>query len=169
MQEQIQRIRADQADVLRGLRLSGVENAPDAFGARYAEIASRPEQYWAEHVAHYADSDDAATFVLYRAGRAVGMTGAYLEGGRRDHAFICNMWVDPAFRRGGAGARLVDTANRWLAEQGAERINAWVVETNQTALRFYDTLGFVRTGHTRPMPHQPQYTELLLAFDTALL
>lgn len=169
MHEIIERIRADQADVLRDLRLSGLEEAPSAFGGRYDEIASRPEQYWAEHVAHYADSDDAATFLLYRAGRAVGMTGAYLEGGRRDHAYICNMWVDPVFRRGGAGARLVDTANRWLADKGAERINAWVVETNQTALRFYETLGFVRCNLARPQPHRPEQSEILLAFDTALL
>lgn len=169
MQETIERIRANQADVLRHLRLSSQQEAPNAFGGRYDEIAKRPDHYWAEHVAHYADSDDAATFVLYRAGRAVGMTGAYLEGGRRDHAYICNMWVDPAFRRGGAGARLVDTANRWLAEQGAERINAWVVETNQSALRFYETLGFVSTGQTRPQPHRAEQTEVLLAFDTALL
>jgi ribosomal protein S18 acetylase RimI-like enzyme len=169
MQEQIQRIRADQADVLRTLRLSGVDDAPNAFGPRHDELLGRPYEYWAEHVARYADSDDAATFILYRAGLPVGMTGAYLEGGRRDHAFICNMWVDPTFRRGGAGARLVDTANRWLAEQGAERINAWVTETNEPALRFYETLGFVRTNQVRCMPHQPTQCEILLAFDTALL
>jgi ribosomal protein S18 acetylase RimI-like enzyme len=169
MQEQIERIRADQAEVLRSLRLSGIEDAPVAFGPRRAEIEARPTQYWADHVTRYAQSDEAATFILYRAGRAVGMTGAYLEGGRRDHAFICNMWVDPVFRRGGAGARLVDTANRWLAEQGAERINAWVVETNEPAMRFYDTLGFVKTSQFRAMPYCPELREVLLAFDTALL
>lgn len=169
MQEQIQRIRPDQADVLRGLRLLGLEDAPDAFGRRYAEVAARPFQYWCDHVQRYASSSDSATFVLYRAGKPVGMAGAYLEGGRRDHAYICNMWVEPAYRRGGAGARLVDTANRWLAEQGVERINAWVVDTNDTALRFYETLGFVRLEQRRPMPGNPGHDEVLLVFDTALL
>ncbi|MBV8657657.1 MAG: GNAT family N-acetyltransferase [Burkholderiales bacterium] len=169
MQERIQRIQQDQADVLRSLRLLGIEDAPSAFGSRYAEVAARPTAYWSEHVRRYATSDDAATFVLYRAGKPVGMTGAYLDGGRRDHAYICNMWVEPGFRRGGAGGRLVDTATRWLAEQGAERINAWVAEHNDTALRFYQTLGFVPCGQSRPMPHAAEQTEVLLAFDTALL
>ncbi|QDQ25882.1 GNAT family N-acetyltransferase [Chitinimonas arctica] len=169
MQEQIQRIRPDQADVLRGLRLSGLQEAPDAFGRRYAEVAARPAQYWDEHVQRYASSSDSATFVLYRAGKPVGMAGAYLEGGRRDHAYICNMWVEPAFRRGGAGGRLVDTATRWLAEQGAERINAWVVDGNQPAMRFYQTLGFVRCSEQRCHPALPEVIEALLAFDTALL
>jgi ribosomal protein S18 acetylase RimI-like enzyme len=169
MQELIKRIRPDQADVLRSLRLAGLEESPDAFGRRYAEVSSRPPAYWDEHVQHYATSVDSATFVLYRAGKPVGMTGAYLDGGRRDHAYICNMWVEPDFRRGGAGGRLVDTATRWLADQGAERINAWVGETNTTALRFYQTLGFVITDQVRPMPHQPDVREVLIAFDTALL
>ncbi|MDN3576373.1 GNAT family N-acetyltransferase [Chitinimonas viridis] len=169
MQEQIQRIRPDQGEVLRGLRLSGLNEAPDAFGRRYAEIAARPLQYWDDHVRRYATSAESATFVLYRTGKPVGMAGAYLEGGRRDHAYICNMWVEPTFRRGGAGARLVNTANRWLAEQGVERINAWVVETNDTALRFYETLGFMRTEQKRQMPSNPDIQEILLVFDTALL
>lgn len=169
MQEQIQRIQPDQADVLRALRLQGLEDAPEAFGRRYEEIAARPSRYWAEHVQHYANSQDSATFVLYRNGKPVGMAGAYLEGGRRDHAYICNMWVDPAFRRGGAGARLVDTANRWLAEQGVERINAWVVESNAPALSFYENLGFVREEHKRLMPGNPEVEEVLMVFDTALL
>lgn len=169
MQEQIQRIRPDQADTLRDLRLQGMEEAPDAFGRRYGEIAARSQQYWNDHVAHYANSEDSATFVLTRNGKPVGMAGAYLEGGRCDHAYICNMWVDPAYRRGGGGARLVDTVTRWLAEQGVERINAWVVETNAPALRFYETLGFVRDQHKRLMPGNPEVEEVLLVFDTALL
>ncbi|MGQ5524283.1 GNAT family N-acetyltransferase [Chitinimonas sp. PSY-7] len=169
MQEQIERIHSDQADVLRDLRLRGLEEAPEAFGRRYADIAARSQDYWCQHVLHYANSEDSATFLLYRNGKPVGMTGAYLEGSRRDHAYICNMWVDPAFRRGGAGGRLVDTATRWLAEQGVERINAWVVETNNTAILFYETLGFVREPHKRLMPHNPDAEEILLVFDTALL
>lgn len=169
MQEQIQRIRPDQADVLRGLRLQGLEEAPDAFGGRYAEVAARPGDYWHDHVRRYATSDDSATFVLYRAGKPVGMAGAYLEGGRRDHAFICNMWVEPNYRRGGAGGRLVDTATRWLAEQGAERINAWVIERNEPAMRFYQTLGFMCCNEHRPHPALNHEIEVLLAFDTALL
>ncbi|WP_269532576.1 GNAT family N-acetyltransferase [Chitinimonas sp. BJYL2] len=169
MQEQIQRIKSDQADVLRGLRLSGLQDAPDAFGRRLAQVSERPMTYWEDHVRRYAESEHSATFVLYRAGKPVGMAGAYLEGGRRDHAYICNMWVDPAFRRGGAGARLVDTANRWLAEQGVERINAWVVETNEPAQRFYENLGFIALDHRRLMPGNPDIEEILMVFDTALL
>ncbi|PHV13217.1 GNAT family N-acetyltransferase [Chitinimonas sp. BJB300] len=169
MQEQIERIHPDQADVLRDLRLRGLEEAPEAFGPRYTDIAARPKEYWHQHVLHYASSQDSATFLLYRNGKPVGMAGAYLEGSRRDHAYICNMWVDPTYRRGGAGGRLVDTATRWLAEQGVERINAWVVETNTTALRFYETLGFVRDKNRRQMPSSPEAQEILLVFDTALL
>src|SRR5690606_40744813 len=59
MQEQIQRIRADQGEMLRELRLAGLADAPDAFGRRQVEVASRLPAYWNQQVAQYADSDHA--------------------------------------------------------------------------------------------------------------
>jgi RimJ/RimL family protein N-acetyltransferase len=166
MQESIRRIHADEATLLRDLRLRALADSPEAFGPRHAEITARPMDYWTTRVQEYATSEDAATFLLFRHGEPVGMTGAFLEGHRRDHAYLVAMWVDPAHRRGGAGARMVDTAARWLADLGVELIQAWVVERNLAALRFYETLGFVRTEQRRVWHGQP---EVLLIFDTALL
>ncbi|MBV1774143.1 GNAT family N-acetyltransferase [Burkholderiaceae bacterium DAT-1] len=169
MHERIVRIDPEQWALLRSLRLQALQDAPYAFGKRYEEIAERRDEFWQTHTRHYAESNDSATFILCREGNPVGMIGALLEGGRADHAFVCAMWVSPNYRRGGAGQRLVDIATRWLADQGAERINAWIAEGNPRAIQFYERIGFVQTDQTRPLKGMPAVNERLLAFDCAML
>jgi hypothetical protein len=46
----------------------------------------------------------------------------------------------------------VDRAIEWAAAHGADQLKLWADDTNPTAARFYESLGFRRTGEkNRPV------------------
>jgi ribosomal protein S18 acetylase RimI-like enzyme len=61
------------------------------------------------------------------------------------------MWVEPAWRTRGVGARLVGEVLAWAASQGARSVVLGVTETNEGAAAFYERLGFADTGLRHPL------------------
>lgn len=52
--------------------------------------------------------------------------------------------VDPAHRKRGFGARMMQAAETWLRHKGAPKLQFMVREENEAALQFYAKLGFER-------------------------
>jgi ribosomal protein S18 acetylase RimI-like enzyme len=73
------------------------------------------------------------------------------------------MWVDPAARGSGVADLLVRTVLESAAEQGLERVVLEVAHENAPAVALYERLGFVATGRTGAMPHDPSITEFEMA------
>ncbi len=65
------------------------------------------------------------------------------EGGRA--AWLEDMIVHPARRRGGIGGRLLQTAIAGAKESGCTRITLLTDDTNAAAQEFYRRAGFVRS------------------------
>ena len=63
--------------------------------------------------------------------------------------YIGAMWVAPQHRGVGAGRALVDAAARWAVSLGATNAELWVTEANESAVRFYESLGFAPTDDTQ--------------------
>ncbi len=57
-------------------------------------------------------------------------------------ATLISVYVRPARRSSGAGARLVEAFVRWAGEQGAEHAEVTAYEANADAIRFYERSGF---------------------------
>jgi ribosomal protein S18 acetylase RimI-like enzyme len=76
---------------------------------------------------------------------------AFLSGKVAGLAHMSGVWVDPRYRRRGLGRRMVEEARAWAASKGAERMLLWVDDTNPEGARFYVSLGFLRTGESRPV------------------
>ncbi len=55
---------------------------------------------------------------------------------------IESCWVEEASRRQGIGRQLVAQAERWLRDQGAERLRLGVAARNEAAQHFWQQLGF---------------------------
>ncbi len=72
-----------------------------------------------------------------------------------DEAEILAFATDPAHQRQGLGARLLDAFVQAAADRGAATIFLEVAASNDAALAFYSSHGFVRTGLRKGYYRQP--------------
>jgi GNAT superfamily N-acetyltransferase len=138
----IRRIGEEEARLLRDLRIRSLRDAPEAFGQQPAEAEAMPEEAWHQQVRAAATGDRRAWFVaeLPAEERTVGL----VNGRRRppSELMVFSMWVDPACRQQGIGRRLIDAIDGWASGWGARRTVLWVFGANETAIRFYERIGF---------------------------
>jgi ribosomal protein S18 acetylase RimI-like enzyme len=96
------------------------------------------------------DNKKAVVLVAEQAGVVIGYGYGRLE--NKDwnrlldrHGELVDLWVDPAARGGGAGARLTEAVAAALVERGAPRIVLSTAAPNATAQRLFARLGFRAT------------------------
>ena len=86
--------------------------------------------------------EDARAWVAERSGDIVGMATV-----RGDE--LRALYVVPEAWGTGVGARLLESALAWLAEQGVAEAVLWVGEANARARRFYEREGWAADGATK--------------------
>jgi ribosomal protein S18 acetylase RimI-like enzyme len=69
------------------------------------------------------------------------------------------MWTAPTHRQRGIGRLLVHEILNWARTRRVHTLVLMVTSVNESAIRFYDRLGFSRTGHTEPYPNDPSIVE----------
>lgn len=137
----VERIRDDEWEVLRDIRLRSLLDSPDAFGQRLDEAAATTPDDWVTTARSSAAGDRRVWFFARDdAGTPIGVVQAR----RRSPAecLLFSMWVAPEARRLGVGALLVDAVQEWGSTWGAERVVLWVLAANEAAMRFYERIGF---------------------------
>ncbi|QYU65996.1 GNAT family N-acetyltransferase [Leptolyngbya sp. 15MV] len=96
---------------------------------------------------HFAQAGGAA-WAAEHEGRIVGM--AATRPMHQDRAFeICKVYVAKTMRGTGLAHRLLDTAEGFARDAGAERLILWTDTRFLSAHRFYEKRGFVRQGAIR--------------------
>jgi ribosomal protein S18 acetylase RimI-like enzyme len=153
----LRRLRADEVEPLRELRLRALSEDPGAFAETLEEARDRPLEDW---VGWAADAS-VVIVVAIEGERWVGMVACrQLEPGS---TWLTALWVDPAHRGGGLGSRLIEAAADWAREQGAATLELSVTTNNDAAARLYGRTGFIETGRRRPLPSDPSRTEVFLS------
>jgi len=149
----VRRVRADEADALRDLRLRALADTPLAFGSTHAREAAYPPERWTTWARESAAGPSQATFLAFdRAGMPVGLAFAVVDpDGQRAHLYA--MWVAPEARRAGAGAALVDAVVDWTRTTDARALATAVTIGNDAAARLYERAGFRDTGSREPLGH----------------
>ncbi|HEX3035536.1 MAG TPA: GNAT family N-acetyltransferase [Thermodesulfobacteriota bacterium] len=90
--------------------------------------------------------DPEGVFVALLDGKPVGMIGvtagwmSYRE--RKEVGEIHEIVVRSDLKRMGVGKALMDAAINYLKKEGLDTFGLWVGKTNESAMRFYETLGF---------------------------
>lgn len=137
---EVRRIRANDWQLLRELRLASLHDAPEAFGQRYEEAGVTDDRNWAATARAASSGDRRAWFFACEGRRAVGL----VQGRRRapGDCLLFSMWVAPAARRRGTGRALVEAVSEWGRAWGAERVVLWVIASNRGAIDFYERIGF---------------------------
>jgi ribosomal protein S18 acetylase RimI-like enzyme len=153
----LRRLRADEVEPLRELRLRALREDPGAFAETFEEACDRPLEDWAD----WAADASRVIVVAIDGERWVGMVAC--RGLGPDSAWLTALWVDPADRGAGLGCRLIEAATDWAREQGAATVELSVTTNNKAAAGLYARTGFIETGRRRPLPSDPSRTEVFLS------
>jgi ribosomal protein S18 acetylase RimI-like enzyme len=134
---------------LKRLRITALTESPDSFSPTAASALAHDDAYWQRGAQRAAESPDFEMFIVRRDGHGLGLASA----GRDEHGVghIGAMWVDPALRGHGVGARLFDTVVAFLRGRGCAQVELSVTETNAPAIALYQSRGFVLTGEFEPL------------------
>ena len=144
------------AMVFKLVRLRALREDPTAFGSTYAEESRLTDAEWFE-LAVRRTSKGSMAWLAFADDAPCGIVGVFLESAT--HARLVSMWVAKDARGQGIGNALVDAAIAWARESHAQTIVLTVTSNNDTATRFYEGLGFARTGRTEPYPNDPALFE----------
>jgi GNAT superfamily N-acetyltransferase len=142
----------------KGVRLRALQDTPSAFGSTYLRESQFSEEEWQQRAANLSS----ARWMGYLAicdGEYVGIAGCFLDESNSLKADLVAMWVAPKQRRNGVGRLLVEAIEAWASERGAQRLKLMVTSQNYAAMKFYERLGFSRTGRTEPYPNDPALIE----------
>jgi len=162
-QPAIRRIRPEDAQAWRDVRLRALQDTPEAFGSTYVETLARPPDHWTDRAAASATGNESAIFLADGGDQLLGLVGGYCPTGENEPPELISMWVDPAARGTRLAERHVNQVVDWASLAGATRLNLWVTETNARAHRFYERCGFVDTGTRQPLPSNPSLAEIQMS------
>jgi len=90
---------------------------------------------------------------------ACGVAGSFLDQNDATRAHLISMWTAPTHRQRGIGRLLVNGVLNWARSRNARVLLLMVTSNNEPAIRFYQRLGFTRTGRTEPYPNDPTIIE----------
>lgn len=144
---QIRPLQPDDALDFRALMLEGHELAADAFTTTASERAAEPLEWWLRRIGGPGLMGQA--FGAFDAGRLVGSVSVeYAAKAKTRHqALVVGMYVRPAQRGRGAGAALIRAViDDARARAGVRLLTLTVTQGNDSAIRLYESVGFVRFG-----------------------
>lgn len=137
----IRRLKADNAEDYRTIRLSALKKAPEMFGSVYSLEAQRPIQVFADRLA------DCAAFGAYANGKIVGLMVLKQANGLKDahKATLSAVFVEPELRGQGVANALLKAVVDYGASH-VEQIMLTVVKGNDAAIGLYKKYGFEPYG-----------------------
>ena len=158
----LESITVQNADVFKEVRLRALRDTPSAFGSTYERESQFPEEEWIARAARW-NGERGIGFLAMDGHNACGIAGSFLIPEDPARALLLSMWTAPTHRRQGVGRMLVDEVIRWARSRGANILLLMVTSVNESAMQFYERLGFRRTGRTEPYPNDPALIEFEMA------
>jgi ribosomal protein S18 acetylase RimI-like enzyme len=147
---------------LKRVRLTALKDTPSAFSSTYARESQRSNEDWLK-VASAWSSGQSVFYIAVDEGAPCGMIAGKFDEVAPRRAWVLSMWVAPAHRRSGLGARLMDEVERWAQCLAICELYLHVTSNNSTAQNFYEKCGFTRTGITQPYQNDPALFEYEMA------
>lgn len=152
----LHRVRPDDWESHRDLRLEALRDSPDAFWFTYADEVAFAEADWRERI-------EGAWLVQARdGGEALGTAGlgSHWEPERASMATLFGMYVTPRARGRGVGHALVRAVLEEARRRGASEVLLEVTSQNAAARALYERCGFVATGALHPHPRNDDLQEI---------
>jgi ribosomal protein S18 acetylase RimI-like enzyme len=144
---EVRRLRPDDWETFREIRLRALADAPDAFGSTLERELAFTEDDWRERLT--------GPVVVVEDPRAVAVGGIFLND---DVPQVWGMWTDPGHRGRGHARRILDEI---LPSDRTAQLDVNV--KNPGARTVYERYGFVGTGVLEPLrPGSDQMMELMV-------
>jgi ribosomal protein S18 acetylase RimI-like enzyme len=147
----IERITIQNALLFKAVRLRALQDAPDAFASTYAKESQLADSDWIKRAEEW-NSETGAAFLAIDSSSLCGLAGSFLDEDDPTRANLISMWTAPTHRQRGVGRLLVNEVIKWARGRNARFLQLMVRSTNEPAIRFYEQLGFRRTGRVEPYP-----------------
>jgi ribosomal protein S18 acetylase RimI-like enzyme len=144
--------------VFKAVRLRALQDAPHAFSSTYEKELQFSDSEWLTRVERM-NGRRGAGFLALDSGSPCGIVSSFLDQNDPTQAWIVSMWTAPTHRQQGIGRLLMRQVGDWAYLRKAHRLLLMVTSNNEPAIRFYERLGFVRTGRTEPYPNDPSVIE----------
>jgi ribosomal protein S18 acetylase RimI-like enzyme len=144
--------------LFKDVRLRALQDAPHAFGSTYTKESQFTELEWIKRVERW-NGESGVGFLALDQGTACGIAGSFLDQNDATRAHLLSMWTAPTHRQQGIGRLLVNDVLNWARGRNARTLQLMVTSNNEPAIRFYQRLGFTRTGRTEPYPNDPAVIE----------
>ena len=140
----------DEWDEYRSVRLSALQESPEAFVATADEERAYEEDFWRMRMRR------SQRLVAELEGAPVGVAsvGQARHDGERDNekvAELFGLWVAPAARGTGVATQLVRAGADAARREGRSHLAYWVGADNGRAVAFASGFGFRPTDSRRPM------------------
>jgi ribosomal protein S18 acetylase RimI-like enzyme len=149
---------------VRDVRLRALQDAPDAFGATFENDAANDEGRWRSWMTGWNGAVDQALFGALESDDWLGIALGVRWSGETDTTHLYAMWVDPAYRRRGAGRALVQAVVDWAgALPDVRRIVLTATVSNPGAIALYERCGFADTGERTPLREGSEILTMLMA------
>lgn len=136
---QLRQLSDDEWPVWRDARIAALTDAPHVFKSRLADWETTGERFWRARM----ERPDTYNVVAVLDDLPVGMASGVPDD--EGVPWLHSMWVSPAARGQGVGARLIDSVRSWAEEAGAAVLKLAVVPANEPAIALYVKYGFVLT------------------------
>jgi len=146
---QVRPLTRDDLAAHRALRLEGLAEAPEAFGAAYEDEILRSDEEFARRI---PEAPPSAIFGAFQGEALVAMTGFLVHAGRkqRHKAMVWGVYVSPAARGQGLAKRLLQAViDRARSVEGLEILQLGVGVYNAPARALYGAMGFEVYGVER--------------------
>ena len=142
----VRRITVDDWRRLRQIRIEALSNSPMAFITTADEARQDPDSLWRSRAEQGASGDGQVTMLAVAGDDAVGMAVGFRRTKRPlDVVPVVAVFVSERARRLGVGARLMAGVEEWAVSVGGRTTSLWVVDGNDGARRFYESLGYTAT------------------------
>jgi ribosomal protein S18 acetylase RimI-like enzyme len=155
----IDEISAANALVFKAVRLQALLESPVAFGSTYAKEFQDADDVWV-HRAGQSCREGCVGYLAIDLDVVCGIVRATPDDADSTVIWIESMWTAPSHRRSGIGRRLIEQVLTWARERRIASARLEVTSHNESAIRFYQGLGFEFTGKTEPYRHDKTLMEL---------
>jgi ribosomal protein S18 acetylase RimI-like enzyme len=114
-------------------------DAPQAVAIWESVRLTRP---WNDSFADFTRAIEGATSTVLGLRLGEELVGTVMVGSDGHRGWVYYLAVVPAHQGSGLGARLMASAEAWLRERGAVKVQLMVRDTNAEVMKFYAHLGY---------------------------